>query len=105
MTCSGTSRQGLFMGTPADQTTSVVCSLAQLLDMIFLNEIRQTTGNLIVYSDYVMLYCSNLYEVKKGCLQFEGVKNPLSSAIKKAITREELSRHCKDTGEAETIDN
>ena len=29
--------------------------------------------------------------------------NPLSSAIKKAITREELSRHCKDTGDTETL--
>ena len=71
--------------------------LAQLLDMIFLSEIRQTTGNFIVYANYVMLYCSNLYEAKKGCLQCEGVKNSLSDAIKKAITREELSRHCKDT--------
>ena len=29
--------------------------------------------------------------------------NLLSSAIKKAITREELSRYCKDTGEVEIL--
>ena len=34
----------------------------------FLSEIRQTTSNLIVYAYYVMLYCSNLFEAKKGCL-------------------------------------
>ena len=31
------------------------------------------------------------------------MNNPLSSAIKKAITREELSRHCKDTGDTEIL--
>ena len=51
-----------------------------------------------------MLYCSNLCEAKKGCLQREGVGNPSSAAIKKALTREELSRHCRrrTCGEVET---
>lgn len=50
-----------------------------------------------------MLYCSNLCEAKKGCLQHEGVGNPSSAAIKKALTREELSCHCrKSRGEVET---
>ena len=34
----------------------------------FLSEIRQTTSNFIVYADYVMLYCSNLFEAKKWSL-------------------------------------
>ena len=44
---------------------------------------------------YVKLYCSNLYEVNKGCLQHEGVDNLFPSAIKRVITREELSRYCQ----------
>ena len=88
------------MGTPVNRNTSIVCVQGSAIG---LSGIRQTTSNLIVYANYVILYCSNLYEVKKGCLQFEGVKNPSSSAMKKAITREELSRYCKDTGEAETL--
>ena len=53
---------------------------------------------------YVMLYCSNLCKAKKVCLQLEGVGNPSSAAIKKAITREELSHHChkRTHGEVET---
>lgn len=36
-----------------------------------------------------------LADAKRGCLQQEGVRNPSMSAIHKAITREELSRHCR----------
>ena len=54
---------------------------------------------------YVKLYCSNLYDVKNGCLQHEGVDNLFPSAIKIVITREELSRYCqrRPCGEVETL--
>ena len=43
---------------------------------------------------YVLLY-SRLIDAKRGCLQREGVSNPSLSAIRKAITKEELSHHCR----------
>ena len=68
----------------------------QYLKLVFL-EIPNVTTWLVFQNQvtiYVKLYCSNLYEVKKGCLQCEVVDNLFPSAIKRAITREELSRHC-----------
>ena len=42
-----------------------------------------------------MLLYSRLTDAKRGCLQREGVSNPSPSAICKAITKEELSHHCR----------
>ena len=44
--------------------------------------------------------------MKKGYLQREGVDDLFPSAIKRAITREELSRHCwrRPCGKVETLD-
>ena len=36
-----------------------------------------------------------LCDAKRGCLQREGVSNPSMSAIRKAVAKEELARHCR----------
>lgn len=43
----------------------------------------------------ITLHLSRLCEAKKGCLQQQGVSNPSDSAIRNAINKEELSRHCR----------
>lgn len=43
----------------------------------------------------ITLHLSHLCEAKKGCLQQQGVSNPSDSAIRNAINKEELSRHCR----------
>ena len=50
--------------------------------------------NVYPYS-LIILHLSHLCEAKKGCLQQQGVSNPSDSAIRKAINKEELSRHCR----------
>ena len=46
-----------------------------------------------------------LMEAKKGQLMNAGVRNPSASAIRKAVSREELARHCRrrTRGTTETV--
>ena len=39
--------------------------------------------------------CSRLCDAKRGYLKQQGISQPSVSAVKKAITKDELSRHCR----------
>ena len=57
-----------------------------------------TTGiGLVIAVDFeVLLYlCRRLCDAKKGLLLQQGVRNPSDSAMRKSITSDELSRHCR----------
>ena len=43
----------------------------------------------------MVMHYSHLTDAKRGCLQREGVSNPSMRAIQKAVSKEELSRHCR----------
>jgi len=53
-------------------------------------------GEVLLKMTFIALPCySRLCEAKRGCLLEAGVKDPSHTAILKAITREELARHCR----------
>jgi len=54
-------------------------------------------GKVIVFVIFMFIrwwHYSHLTDAKRGCLLQEGVSNPSMSAIQKAVTKDELSRHC-----------
>jgi len=61
--------------------------------MQFLSGIRWSIGKVIVVVFMFILWW-HYSHAKRGYLQQEGVSNPSMNAIQKAVTKEELSRHC-----------
>ncbi|XP_065906988.1 uncharacterized protein [Dysidea avara] len=113
-----------FFHEPTDLQLFINSGILQLLGNLLSSQQAQLVAanddekNKYVLNERVVLSCSQLLQLiavrtggclftKRGCLQQQGVSTPSMSAIQKAITTNELSRHCRrrTLGADETFKN
>ena len=88
--------EGWLMVAPLNHTLSMVC-LWHGYRVPSLNKMIKIIGGDI----YVLLILSRLFifsqlcDAKRGCLQDQGVSQPSMNAIEKAVTKDEMVRHCR----------